>query len=60
MEALAYWIIDTAGVGSFIALLIPGVAFIAYTLTMRRIQAAPPERPSLPDPSAVPAGGQTP
>ncbi|MCL4300526.1 MAG: hypothetical protein KJ077_32620 [Anaerolineae bacterium] len=60
MAALAYWIIDTAGVGSFIALLIPGVAFIAYILTVRWVQAAPPERPVLSDPSVVPAGGETP
>jgi hypothetical protein len=59
MEALAYWIIDTASVGSLIALTIPGVAFVAYALSLRWIQAAPPEQPATSDPPTVPAGGET-
>ncbi len=59
METLASWITDTPGVGSFIALLIPGAAFIAYALTLRWIQTAPPEQPVSPDVPAVSAGGET-
>lgn len=43
MGALLSWITDTPGAGSFIALLIPGAAFIAYVLTLRWIQTVPPE-----------------
>ncbi len=54
MAALAYWIIDTAGVGSFIALLIPGVAFIASPHHRALSSKFCARAASLADPSVVP------
>jgi len=43
MEAIAYWLINTPGIGAIIVIAIGLGVLIAYTLTVRWIQSAPPD-----------------
>jgi hypothetical protein len=56
---MAYWLINTAGIGSIIVLAVGLAAFVAYAYVLRWIQTAPRD----PAPSEAPAedeGGAAP
>lgn len=60
---MGHWLMDTAGIGSIIVLVIGFSVLAAYIYTLRWIQAAPPDKGALVSPqgeetAAAEAGGE--